>query len=175
MTIDTYSAYIGTYDSTDDARADFDSVTDLFSTFDLVDAYDAAVIERDEDGRVKVVKKHESPTRVGGALGAGVGLATGLVAALFPAVGLGLGLLAGTTGGGAVLGALAGHAAGGLSRSDLKELGEQLDDGTAGLVVVSVTDTEARVEEAMTRAQKVAQKEMKADLKQAEKDAKASS
>ena len=34
---------------------------------------------------VKIVKKHETPTRVGGVLGGGVGLATGLVIALFPA------------------------------------------------------------------------------------------
>jgi hypothetical protein len=34
----------------------------------------------------------------------------------------------GTTAGGAILGAVAGHAAAGMSRHDLKELGEQLDD-----------------------------------------------
>ena len=42
--------------------------------------YDAAVIERREDGKVKIVKKHETPTRVGGVLGGGAGLATGVVA-----------------------------------------------------------------------------------------------
>ena len=36
-------------------------------------------------GKVKSVKKHETPTRVGGIGGGGVGLATGLVIALFPA------------------------------------------------------------------------------------------
>ena len=34
--------------------------------------------------------------------------------------------------GGAVLGAVAGHAAAGMSRKDLKELGEELDEGQAG-------------------------------------------
>ena len=62
-------------------------------------------------------------------LGGGVGLATGLVIALFPAAAIGGGLLAGTTAGGAVLGAVAGHAAAGMSRDDLKELGEELDAG----------------------------------------------
>ena len=69
----------------------------------LIDAYDAAVIERKESGKVKIVRKHETPTRVGGVLGGGVGLATGLAIALFPAAAIGGGLLAATTGGGALL------------------------------------------------------------------------
>jgi hypothetical protein len=96
------------------------------------------VIQRRDDGKVKITKQHETSTRVGGALGAGVGLATGLVIALFPIAGLGLAVA--TTAGGAVLGAVAGHAAAGMSRSDLKDLGEYLDTGQAGLVVVAVAD-----------------------------------
>jgi uncharacterized membrane protein len=69
---------------------------DLHTEADLIDAYDAAVIERREDGKVKIVKKHETPTRVGGVLGGGMGLATGLVVALFPAAAIGGGLLAAT-------------------------------------------------------------------------------
>ena len=109
-------------------------------------------IERREDGKAKIVKKHETPTRVGGVLGGGMGLATGLVVALFPFAAVGGGLLAGTTAGGAVLGAVAGHAAAGMSRHDLKELGEHLDAGTAGLIVVAVSDMGAKVEKAMERA-----------------------
>src|ERR1700757_4621960 len=45
------------------------------SRFD--DGYDAAVIERRADDKTKIVKKHETPTRVGGVLGGGMGLATG--------------------------------------------------------------------------------------------------
>ena len=65
-------------------EADYQLVKDLHTEADLIDAYDAAVIERRDDGKVKIVKKHETPTRVGGVLGGGVGLATGLVVALFP-------------------------------------------------------------------------------------------
>ena len=85
-----------------------------------MDAYDSAVIHRREDGKVKITRKHETPTRAGGVLGGGAGLATGLVVALFPFAAVGGGLLAATTAGGAVLGALAGHAAAGMSRNDLK-------------------------------------------------------
>jgi uncharacterized membrane protein len=41
--------------------------------------FDAAVISRDEDGKVNVVKKHEQPTRHGAAHGPGWGLAVGAV------------------------------------------------------------------------------------------------
>ena len=58
-----------------------------------------------------------------------------------------------------------------MSRKDLKELGEQLDNGQAGLVVVAVSDIESKVEHAMKHAQKVEAKEMKADAKQLEADA----
>ena len=59
-----------------------------------------------------------------------------------------------------------------MSRSDLKELGEELDKGQAGLVVVAVSDMESKVEAAMKHAQKVQAKEMKADQKAIEADAK---
>ena len=172
MAIDTFLVFAGVYDRVDDALVDYETIKDLHTEARLIDAYDAAVIERKPDGKVKIVKKHETPTRVGGVLGGGVGLATGLVIALFPAAGLGSGLLAATGGGGAVLGAVAGHAAAGMSRKDLKELGEELDRGTAGLVVIAVSDMEAKVESAMKHASKVETKQLEADNDVIEADAK---
>ena len=172
MAVDTFMAYVGVYDSIDDANSDYDLVKDLHSKVGLIDAFDAAVIERREDGKVKITRKHETPTRVGGVLGGGVGLATGLVVVLFPFAAIGGGLLAATTAGGAVLGAVAGHAAAGMSRHDLKELGEQLDAGQAGLVVVGVSDMGAKIEAAMKDAKKVEAKELKADNTAIEADAK---
>jgi uncharacterized membrane protein len=93
------------------------------------------------------------------------------VVALFPFAAIGGGLLAATTAGGAVLGAVAGHAAAGMSRHDLKELGEQLDAGQAGLVVVGVSDMGAKIERAMRHAEKVQAKELKADPAEIERDA----
>jgi uncharacterized membrane protein len=172
MALDTFIAFIGVYDDKNAAVADYEAVKDLHTELGLIDAYDAAVIERRDDGKVKIVKKHETPTRVGGVLGGGVGLATGLVIALFPAAAVGAGLLAATTGGGAVLGAVAGHAAAGMSRHDLKEFGEQLDAGSAGLVVVGATDLESKIEGAMKQAEKREKKALKADTTEIEKDAK---
>ena len=173
MALDTFFAYAGVYGKVEDALADYDAVHALHTEIGLIDAYDAAVIERKADGKVKIVKKHETPTRVGGVLGGGVGLATGLVIVLFPAAAIGGGLLLATGGGGAVLGALAGHAAAGMSRGDLKELGEGLDKGQAGLVVIAVADVEAKVEAAMKRADKIHAKQLKADQKAIEADANA--
>lgn len=171
MAIDTLLAYVGVYGNVDDAEADYQLVKELHTQAGLIDAYDAAVVERREDGKTKIVKKHETPTRAGGVLGGGVGLATGLVVALFPFAAVGGGLLAGTTAGGALLGAVAGHAAAGMSRHDLKELGEQLDGGEAGLVVVAVADMGAKVEQAMKRAASVQRKEVEADMAEIERDA----
>jgi uncharacterized membrane protein len=171
MAIDTFMAYVGVYPSVADADADYKLVKDLHSEAGLIDAYDAAVIERRPDGKVKITKKHETPTRVGGVLGGGMGLATGLVVALFPFAAIGGGLLAATTAGGAVLGAVAGHAAAGMSRDDLKQLGERLDAGQAGLVVVAVSDMGSRVEKAMRRAEQIEAKELKADTEAIERDA----
>src|SRR5215475_8352781 len=172
MAVDTFIAYVGVYDNVRDADADYELVKDLHTKANLIDSYDAAVIERRAHGKVKITKKHETPTRVGGVLGGGVGLATGLVVALFPFAAIGGGIIALTTAGGAVLGAVAGHAAAGMSRHDLKELGEHLDAGQAGLVVVGVSDMGAKIERAMKKAKKVEAKELKADTADIESDAK---
>lgn len=171
MPIDTFFVYVGVYSDVDGALEDYDNVKDLHTKAGVIDAYDAAVLQRTTEGKVKIVKKHETPTRVGGVLGGGVGLATGLVIVLFPAAAIGGGLLLGTTAGGALLGSLAGHAAAGMSRSDLKELGEELDAGQAGLVVVAVSDMEAKVKAAMKRAEKLQEKQLAADSKAIEADA----
>ncbi len=171
MAMDTFMAYVGVYSNVEDAKADYQAIHDLHTKAELIDAYDAAVIERKENGKVKIVKKHETPTRVGAVGGGSVGLATGLVIALFPAAAIGGGLLAATTGGGAALGALAGHAAAGMSRKDLKELGENLDAGQAGLIVVGVSDMGSKIEAEMAKADKVEEKQLQADTEELQKDA----
>ncbi len=78
MAIDTFFVFIGTYTDVADAKADYAAIKQLHVDAGLIDAYDAAVVERRADGKVKIVAKHETPTRVGGVLGGGIGLATGL-------------------------------------------------------------------------------------------------
>src|SRR6185437_10405414 len=132
---DTLLVMAASYDDLDEAEADYEAVKALYYDVKSSHDFDAAVIQRDEEGKVKVVKKHEQPTRHGVAHGMGLGLAIGAAAAIFPAIGLAGGLVAGGGAGGAI-GALRGHMKGGMKDSDLKELGEVLDGGEAGLIVV---------------------------------------
>jgi uncharacterized membrane protein len=127
------------YDSLDDALGDYELIKALYYEIKSSDDFDAAVIEKKDDGKVKIVKKHEQPTRHGAVHGLGWGLAAGAVAALFPAVGI-LGALAVGGGAGATIGAVSGHVHGGMKRGDLKELGDVLDEGRAGLIVVYATN-----------------------------------
>jgi outer membrane lipoprotein SlyB len=99
------------------------------------------------------------------------------VVALFPAATIGGGLLAARTGGGAAIGAIAGHVSKGMNRGDLKELGERLDAGEYGLVVVAAADVSAKVEQAIANAQAMTSEdlqaledELDADVKAAEEE-----
>ena len=100
------------------------------------------------------MRGHDEAKRHSTAVGLNWGLAAGAVAALFPAVGI-LGALAVGGGAGAAIGALAGHAGDGLSRADLMMLGEVLDEGAAGLVVVYTSDMADRVSAGVTAARKI--------------------
>jgi uncharacterized membrane protein len=132
------------YDNVEDALEAHQAVTVAFRHVGASHDFDATVVAKDETGKVQIVRRHDEPTRHGRDSGFGWGLAAGAVAALFPAVGI-LGALAVGGGAGAALGALAGHAASAMSRDDLKALGEVLDRGDAGLVVVYGPDMADRV------------------------------
>ena len=141
------------YDSEADALADYDDVRQVYTDLGSSEDCDAAVITRQSNGKVEIVRTTQAPTREWAEKGLLGGLAFGAVTALFPAVTLGAALFAGG-GLGAALGAITGHAVGGVSVSDLTALGELLEEGTSGLVVVVATDFEPRVSEAITRPTK---------------------
>ena len=61
MAVDTFVAYVGTYENAAAADADYEAVKDLHAKAGVIDAYDAAVIERRAGGKVKITKKHETP------------------------------------------------------------------------------------------------------------------
>jgi uncharacterized membrane protein len=127
------------YDNVEDAIGDYELIKALYYEIKSSDDFDAAVIEKKADGKVKIVRKHEQPTRHGAVHGLGWGLAAGAVAALFPAIGI-IGALTVGGGAGAAIGAVSGHVHGGMKRGELKELGDVLDEGDAGLIVVYATN-----------------------------------
>jgi len=172
---DTLYVIAAAYDNIDAALSDYDAVKELYREVRTSHDFDASVIAKDEDGRVRIVKKHEQPTRHGAAVGLGWGLAVGVTAALFPPIGIGI---AAAGAGGAAIGAVAGHATGGMSRSDLKDLGETLDTGQAGLVVVYEMNLADQVAANIKAANRIVSKatdmaadQLAADLKSAEQTA----
>lgn len=136
---DTLLVLAASYDDVAEAEADYEAVKALYYEIKTSHEFDAAVVARTEDGKLEVVKKHEQPTRHGAAHGLGWGLAIGAVCAILPGIGL-LGALAVGGAGGAAIGAVTGHIKGGMDDSDLKGLGEVLDQGQAGLIVVYATN-----------------------------------
>lgn len=136
---DTLLVLAASYDNREDAERDYDAVKALYGEVGVTHDFDAAVLERDDEGKVHVIKKHEQPTRHGAAKGLGWGLAIGAATAIFPAIGLAGGLVAGG-GTGAAIGAVKGHMKGGLKDEDLEELGAVLDKGRYGLLAVYATN-----------------------------------
>jgi uncharacterized membrane protein len=132
---DTLLVMAESYDNVQDAEADYEKVKSLYKDAKTSNDFDAAVVAKEPDGNVKVVKKHEQPTRHGAVRGLGWGLAIGAATAIFPPVGL-LGALAVGGTAGATIGAVRGHVKGGMSDTDLKELGDVLKEGQAGLIAV---------------------------------------
>ena len=53
-----------------------------------------------------------------------------------------------------------------MSRSDLKELGEALDDGDAGLIVIGESKVEEQIEKAIKRAKRTIEKQIDADAEE---------
>jgi uncharacterized membrane protein len=151
--------YAGEYESVDDAKADLKALKELHREH-LVGTYDAAVVTKNEEGKVKIVDKTEKPTQHGGWAGLAVGAAIGVI--FPPSI-----LVSGLVGAGA--GALIGHLHGGMSRSDIKEIGELLDESEAALVVVGEATIERAVEEHTSRAKREMKKEVRAQAKEIEK------
>ncbi|MET0828220.1 MAG: DUF1269 domain-containing protein [Microbacterium sp.] len=146
--------FIGTYPSEAEARADYQVVKELHSE-GAVGTYDAAVITKDDKGKVHV-DKDETATRHWGWGGAGIGAVVGL---LFPPSIIGTALVGGA------IGAVSGHIARGLSRSDVKELGDLIDEGEAALLIIGESTVEAAIDKAELKAEKRVAKQLDVSAK----------
>jgi uncharacterized membrane protein len=143
---------VATYPNETAAQADYQVVKDLHKT-GLVGSYDAAVVTKDIDGKVHA-NKDETATRHGAWWGIAAGAAVGL---LFPPS-----ILVGAAIGG-VIGGVSGHLSKGMSRSEVKELGNYIVPGQAGLVVVGESRVAEAVQKAVTRAEKETAENLSAD------------
>jgi uncharacterized membrane protein len=156
-TDDTF-VYVATYPDEMSARADYQAVKELHAG-GLVGAYDAALVTKDAHGHVHA-NKDETATRHGAWWGIAAGAAVGL---LFPPSVLG------AAAAGGAIGAVGGHLAKGMSRSRAKELGDFIDPGQAGLVVVGDAKVEQAIQQAVTRAEKETAEELGVDPKEIDK------
>ena len=168
---DTVLVLAAAYDDVDAAEADYEAVKALYYDVKTSHDFDAAVIDRDENGKVRVVKKHEQPTRHGAAAGMGWGLAVGAACVLLP--GISLVGLAGGAAAGATIGAVTGHVKGGMSNADLRSLGEVLNNGQAGLIAVYATNMADQVAAAIKAQNRQISQEVDADADELAKELKA--
>jgi uncharacterized membrane protein len=150
--------YIATYPNEAKARQDYQIVKGLHGE-GLVGSYDAAVITKDAAGKVHE-NKDETATRHGAWWGAAAGAAVGVI---FPPAVLG------AAAAGAAIGGVSGHLAKGMSRSRAKELGEFIDPGQAGLIVVGETTVERAIQDAVTSAEKETSEPLDVDPKDIDK------
>jgi uncharacterized membrane protein len=146
--------YVARYASPEEAELDYQTIKDLHSA-EVIGTYDAAVVMKTDDDKVKILHHTEKPTEHGGMAGLGVGALVGLI---WPGVIIGAAV-------GAAIGAIAGHLEGGISRGELKELGEQLDDGQAAVIVIAEPTLERAVEAAIVNANRQMKKQVKANAK----------
>jgi len=57
-----------------------------------------------------------------------------------------------------------------MSRSDLKDLGEALDEGNAALIVMGESKIDEQIDKAVKHARKVVRKELNADAAEVKKE-----
>jgi uncharacterized membrane protein len=145
---------VATYPNERAAQDDYQVVKEAHAR-GVVGSYDAAVITKDMSGKVHE-NKDETSTRHGAWWGVAAGAAVGV---LFPPA------ILGAAAAGGVIGGVTGHLSKGMSRSQAKELGDFIDPGQAGLVVVGETKIEQALADAVTRAEKQTAKELDVDPK----------
>jgi uncharacterized membrane protein len=140
---------VATYPDEQAAREDYQVVKEAHKE-GLVGSYDAAVITKDVTGKVHE-NKDETSTRHGAWWGVAAGAAVGV---LFPPSILGAAAVGG------VIGGVGGHLAKGMSRSQVKELGDFINPGEAGLLVVGESKIEQELAKSIKRAEKQTAKEL---------------
>jgi uncharacterized membrane protein len=149
---------VATYPSEAAAQTDYQAVKDAHAA-GVVGSYDAAVVTKDTSGKIHQ-NKDETATRKGAWWGAAAGAAVGVI---FPPAVLG------AAAAGSAIGAIGGHLSKGMSRSDAQALGDLIDPGEAGLVIVGESKVETAIKNAVTGAEKQTAKDLDVDPKDVDK------
>ena len=145
--------YAGVYADVEDARADFEGIKEAHRQ-SWIGTYDAALFEKNAEGKVNVLDTDATQRGTGAKIGAITGIVLG---AIFPpsilvsaAVGAGVG-------------AAAGNLAKGFMSGDVKKIADELEPGQAGVILVADATFEAGAEKLMKRAKKLAKQQVDAN------------
>ena len=153
--------YLATFESKDDADAAYRHIKELHSA-GVVGTYDAAVVSKDANGKVKL-GKDEKPTQYGAWTGLAVGALVGLVFPPLLLADVAMALF------GAGAGALVAHYRSGMSRADAKMLADLIENSEAALLVLGRSSLKEAIDTDQIRAKKQWEGELPVD--QAEFDA----
>jgi uncharacterized membrane protein len=151
--------YVGVYNDRGAAVADFQAISDLRHVGQIGD-FEAAVFQKKDDGDVHVIDTTATERSYGAKVGAATGAVIGL---LFPPA------LIGTALAGAGVGALTGNFMRGLKRSDIKEMGEMLDAGELGVVLLGFSKMDKSAQELLATADNTAVFEVAANAEDMQK------
>jgi len=158
------------YDDKSTAESDYKSLLELHLETEMSDVFDAALIKKTDLDNVLILRKYESPTIKDGAIGAGVGLVAGLIATLFPELAVTEAMVGEAAAASGVVGAIAGHVEKGMSNSDLRSIGDSLNEKEYAIVVSAETDVGDRIEAALNSSEQFIQQQLDADIDQINKD-----
>jgi uncharacterized membrane protein len=150
--------YIGTYADEAQAQRDYQLVKELHGV-KAIGTYDAAMVTKDGNGRVHV-NKDEKATERGAWGGAAAGAVVGI---LFPPAIIGTAVVA------AAVGGVTGHLWRGMSRSDVRDLGDLIDTGQAALIVVGQTPLEDVLDSGRLNAERHLAKQLNVSSKDIDK------
>jgi len=144
MSEQNYHVFSGAYADPSDAQVDFDSVKSYYNQ-GVFATYEAALFSKAADGSIDILNT-ETPRR---AHGAAWGMATGtLIGIVFPITFL----VGAPIAAGAVGGALIANWTKAFGRDDVRKLGESLDQGQSGVLVVADVVGELPVEKLLAHA-----------------------
>ena len=143
---ETMICYAGVYGNVADAKSDFDVIKAAHKE-SWIGTYDAALFEKNMEGKVKVLDTDATQRGKGAKIGAITGAVIGLI---FPPS------ILVSAGVGAAAGAAFGNLTKGFSKGDIKDIAENLKSGEAGILLVANATVDVGVQKLMKKARKVA-------------------
>lgn len=153
MADSTMHLCLGLYSDIETAERDYQSLKELH-TAGRVAAYDAAVVFKDNEGKVAIQDRKKDKAR---ATWTGVGIGA-FVGVLFPPAFIATTLVGG------VAGALVASTHTSLSKADVEELGAALQDNEVALAVVGDAALPDRIEQVLPNAERRIAKELDLDV-----------